>query len=186
MEKFSCVNWVTYAYMLFIKSVFSSISLSHTLLFTANPYRWLLFLKHKRILSLSSCGFTRLTVAIKKTVTETGLCILFAIAIFGKHMHELQQELKKEKVMISEYCRLSSTRLKESYLLRITKSLFFFRWKPYTGYRLLAKFCSLYNTYCSHFSSLNFLLERQEFLRSPFPCVCNKWSQITSKSSICA
>lgn len=113
MEKFSCVNWLTNAYMLLFTSVFSSGFLSHTLQLTAKLYRRLLFLKHKRILSLS-CGLRWLTVAIKKTVTETGLCILFAIAIFGKNMPQLQQELKKEKVMIPEYSKLSSTILKKT------------------------------------------------------------------------
>lgn len=52
-----------------------------------------------------------LIVAIKKTVTETGLCILFAIVIFGKKLHQLQWDLKKEKVLMFEHLKLSSTRL---------------------------------------------------------------------------
>lgn len=57
-EKFSCINSLITDFMLSFTNVSSSGSLSHTLLFTATLHWWLLFLKHKRIFCLSSCGFT--------------------------------------------------------------------------------------------------------------------------------
>lgn len=49
-----------------------------------------LFKAQKNFLLIFLWFYDDLRVATKKTVTETGLCILFTIVIFGKKLHQLQ------------------------------------------------------------------------------------------------
>lgn len=131
-----------------------------------------------------------LIVAIKKTVTETGLCILFAIVIFGEKNAPtaIRSSERKGVDWTLEVVKYKTCKKATCYSANHKKTIFFLQAEALYWVQTACQILPYWNSNFikqGDFLFLNFLLQRQKCLRSSFRCACYKWSQGVSKYPTC-